>query len=295
MSDDAPYVMVLGIAQDAGYPQAACRRECCLVAWRDDSFRRHVASLAIVDPRTGQRWIVDATPDFRDQLKMLDESAPPGASNVAQPGLDGILLTHAHIGHYTGLMQLGREVAGAQRIPVYVMPRMRSFLESNGPWDQLIELENIELHDLRADDATALNDRISVTPLIVPHRDEYSETVGFRIAGPNSTVLYVPDIDKWERWDRKIEDELATVDLAYLDGTFFENGEIPGRDMSLIPHPFIEESMKRLQSLPALERGKVRFIHLNHTNPAILEGSVARENIEKRGFRVANERERPGL
>jgi pyrroloquinoline quinone biosynthesis protein B len=286
-----PYVVVLGIAQDGGYPQAGCRRDCCARAWRDASLRRGVACLGIVDPATGERWLLDATPDFREQLRALDELAP----TTSVPGLAGILLTHAHVGHYTGLMHLGREVLGAYKVPVYAMPRMRAFLSHNGPWDQLVRLENIELRALSADEPVALNARLTATPFLVPHRDEYSETVAFRIQGPQRSVLYISDIDKWERWDRPIEKLIAEVDVAYLDGTFFAEDEIPGRSMAEVPHPFIQESMQRFAALAPAERAKIRFIHLNHTNPALQADSPARREIERAGFHVAEVGERVGL
>lgn len=284
---NAPFVLVLGIAQDAGYPQAACRKPCCRAAWTDPLRRRCVASLAIIDPASQQRWIIDATPDFRAQLHMLDRAAPP--SSPSRCDLDGILLTHAHIGHYTGLQQLGREVIGDQAVPVYAMPRMRAFLERNGPWNLLVDERHIALRDLHADAPLALNPRITVTPIEVPHRDEYSETVGFRIDGPARRVLYIPDIDKWDRWERAIEDELAAADVAFLDGTFYANGEIPGRDMSEIPHPFIEQSMARFAHLPDADRAKIHFIHLNHTNPALHTRSAAHDAVRAAGFRIARQ------
>jgi pyrroloquinoline quinone biosynthesis protein B len=250
-----------------------------------------VACVAVVDPATRGRWLFDATPDFVEQLRKLDELAQPQTT----PGLKGVLLTHAHMGHYTGLMHLGREVIGARSVPVYAMPRMRAYLEANGPWDQLVRLGNIELRPLHADESLSLSGDLTVTPLAVPHRDEYSETVGFRIDGPRRSVLYIPDIDKWERWERSIEALLAEVDVAYLDGTFFADGEIPNRSMADIPHPFIEESLKRFERLPRAERAKVRFIHLNHTNPVLQADSAARRRIEQAGFRVAAIGERVGL
>jgi len=286
-----PYSVVLGIAQDGGYPQAGCRRECCARAWRDPSQRRGVSCIAVVDPMAKERWLIDATPDFREQLRALDKLAP--SSSV--PGLTGIFLTHAHIGHYTGLMHLGREAIGARNVPVYAMPRMREFLSNNGPWNQLVQLENIDLCSMCAEEPVALNDRLTATPIPVPHRAEYSETVGFRIQGPNRSVLYISDIDKWERWDRPIEKLVAEVDVAYLDGTFFAEGEIPGRSMAEVPHPFIEESMKRFEALPRSDRAKIRFIHLNHTNPALRPDSAAHRQIERAGFRVAEIGERVGL
>ena len=286
-----PYLLVLGIAQDGGYPQAGCHKQCCREVQADPQQRRMVTALAVIDPRAAQRWIIDATPDFAEQLRMMDLQAPPDSL----PGIDGIFLTHAHIGHYTGLMQLGHEAMGAKQIAVHAMPRMRRFLASNGPWDQLVRYKNILLKPLAGDSTIILNKRLRITPLLVPHRDEYSETVGFRIEGPRRQVLFIPDIDKWERWERRIEEILPSVDIAYLDGTFFANGEIPGRDMSAIPHPFIEESLRRLGPLPADERARVRFIHLNHTNPVLNAKDPARQRIVDMGFRVAEQGERVPL
>lgn len=262
----SPYVLVLGIAQDGGYPQAGCNRSDCVAAWRNPALRQRVASLAIVDPQSRQRWIIDATPDFGSQLRTLDEAAPRAEG---APLLDGILLTHAHIGHYLGLAQLGREVLGANAVRVYAMPRMREFLTHNGPWDQLVTLHNIDLAPLEEGVEMALNERIRVTPLRVPHRDEYSETVGFLVRGPSRTILWLPDIDKWERWSTPLESILERVDAAYVDGTFHDASELPGRDLREIPHPLMTETMTRLTA-PSL-RAKVRFIHLNQSNPLLRE------------------------
>ena len=279
----APYTVVLGIAQDGGIPQAGCRRSCCTSGRHE-----RVASLAIVDPATHRWWLIDATPDFGSQLAAMTREAP--ACSLA-----GIFLTHAHIGHYAGLVNLGREVMGSRGMPVWAMPRMREFLATNGPWGQLVTLRNIELGALAADSAITLGDSLRVTPFRVPHRDEYSETVGFRIDGPRAAVVYLPDIDKWERWDRRIEDLVAGASAAYLDGTFYDAAELPGRDMREIPHPFIVESLSRFADLPAAERKHIRFIHLNHTNRALVPGSAERRRIEHAEMRVAVEGERVTL
>jgi pyrroloquinoline quinone biosynthesis protein B len=276
----AQFTIVLGVAQDGGYPQSGCNRDDCVQAWHDPRLRMRVASLGIVDPESGQRWIIDATPDFGSQLRTLEEVAP---RRKDAPLLDGILLTHAHIGHYLGLAQLGREVLGAKEIRVYAMPRMRGFLEHNGPWDQLVRLKNIELVALEQE--TKLNERIAVTPIRVPHRDEYSETVGFLVKGPQKTILWLPDIDKWEKWDLRLEDVLERVDLAYVDGTFFDANELPGRDLREIPHPTMQETAARLKGTKLA--AKVRFIHLNQSNPLLRK--------PRSGFTVAKDGERQPL
>ncbi|MBO6650565.1 MAG: pyrroloquinoline quinone biosynthesis protein PqqB, partial [Balneola sp.] len=223
-----------------------------------------------------------ATPDLKDQLHAVQESA--GTSEDPS----GIFLTHAHIGHYTGLMHLGHEVMAASEIPVYTMPRMKSYLQRNGPWKQLVDFENIVLQQMTADSVVQLFENIKVTPFLVPHRDEYSETVGYKIETENKSVLFIPDINKWDIWDRSIIEEIAKVDYAFLDATFYDSDELPGRDMSEIPHPFVEESIQLFKNLPASEKAKVHFIHFNHTNPLIMD-SPERKEVESLGFNVAFE------
>jgi pyrroloquinoline quinone biosynthesis protein B len=290
-----PFVVVLGVGQDGGYPQAGMTED---AAWEAPERRRLPSSLGIVDPDSGERWMIEATPAFPEQLRHLDRLAPARSAAEGAPGLSGILLTHAHVGHYAGLIHLGREIIGASRVPVYAMPGMRDFLRSNGPWDQLVRLENIELRALEEGVATPLNARIRVTPLRVPHRDEYSETVGYVIEGPERSVFFLPDIDKWEEWDARgtrIEEVVAGVDVAWLDATFFADGEVPGRAMSEIPHPFVQETMERFAPLPAGERGKVRFIHINRTNPVGWRGTPEWDAVHAAGFGVAVQGERAGL
>ena len=284
-------LIVLGIAQDAGFPQAACQKPCCELAWKNPSRRRHVASLGLIDHATGQKWLFDCTPDFPQQLQVLLEQSTNGNEETEAPLLDGIFLTHGHIGHYSGLIHLGREVMGARQIKTYCMPRMQDFLSRNGPWSQLVKLENIKTIELAAGKPTKLNDRVQVIPFLVPHRDEFSETVGFKIQGPKKSALFLPDIDKWSRWDQSIEKMIESVDVAYLDGTFFENGEIPGRDMALIPHPFVSESIRRFSPLAETERKKIRFIHFNHTNPVLQPANPATRKIIQAGMAIAKEKE----
>ncbi len=284
-ASEGPYVIVLGTAQDAGSPQVnSPARHTARV---DPTKRRLATSLGIVDPRSGRRWLIEATPDFREQAWALNRAEPESESPIQ---LDGVFITHAHIGHYTGLMFLGHESMGASSIPTYVAPRMRQFLSTNGPWDQLVRYENIDLSQLTVDEPVDLGIGVTVTPFLVPHRQEYSEVLGFRIEGPSRSVVFIPDIDSWDEWaDNGVEilNVVRDGDRAYLDATFYDNNEIPGRDMSTFPHPRITDTMRRLESLPLGERERVRFIHLNHTNPAQWEGTPARREIERRGFRVA--------
>jgi len=278
------YVLVLGIAQDAGYPQTNCYKPHCMRAWNEPELRRKSSSIAVVDDANKAKYLFDATPDMREQLYELNDVAPDGNYS-----LDGVFLTHAHMGHYTGLMHFGREAAGTTGVRVYAMPRMHAYLSGNGPWDQLVRLGNIELIEIADGTAIRTGSRVTVTPFLVPHRDEYSETVGYRIDGPQKSAVFIPDIDKWEMWSIDIRDVVRSVDYALLDATFFRDGELGDRDMSKIKHPFVAESMDLFESLSAEEKSRVIFIHMNHTNPLLSDGSPEQAEVEHRGFNFARE------
>ena len=274
-----PYAVVLGIAQDGGYPHAGCERRCCADLWKNDSLKKMVSCISIIDPKSGLAWMIDATPDFAKQYHIITKEH--------NARLAGIFLTHAHIGHYTGLMHLGREVMGSKNIVVYAMPKMKLFLENNEPWKQLVSLKNIHIIPIEDKKEIILSRHLIIEPFKVPHRDEFSETVGYNIIGPNESLLYIPDIDKWDKWEHDILFWIESTGYALLDGTFYYDGEIPNRNMSEIPHPFIMESMNYFETLLERNQNKIFFIHLNHTNPAIRENSAASRNIIKNGFNVA--------
>lgn len=274
---------VLGNVQDAGSPQLACEKSCCENLTDAQKTERKVSSLGIIDLLNDERYLFDASPDLVEQNAYLNSKHPFHRSEFP----NAIFLSHAHIGHYTGLMYLGRESANANKTRVYAMPRMDTFLRNNGPWDQLFYLENIDIQQLTDGNKVRLSDQLSVTPLLVPHRAEYSETVGFIIEGPRRKALYIPDIDKWEKWERSILHYIETLDLIFIDGTFYKNGEIKGRDMSEIPHPFVEESMKLFKELDQKNRNKIYFTHLNHTNPLLNPESMESREVESEGFHIA--------
>jgi pyrroloquinoline quinone biosynthesis protein B len=276
-----PFIVVLGITQDAGYPQIGCNLECCRKVYEKKATRQLVSSIAVVDPASGQKWIIDATPDFPQQVKILD---------TYQSGdISGIFLTHAHIGHYTGLMYLGREAMNANKIPVYAMTRMCDFIKTNGPWSQLVTLNNIELRKLKPDSIIQLNERISVQPILVPHRDEFSETVGYLIRSNNKSILFIPDINKWNQWEKDIREMVKQCDYLLLDGTFYKDGELPGRNMAEIPHPFVQESMELFDNLSIAEKRKIWFNHFNHTNPLVRQESAECKEVRNSGFNVATQ------
>ena len=279
------YITVLGIAQDAGFPHINNSHEWKALS-NDNAKKELVVSLGLVDNELKSKWLFEATPDMPEQLYNLEND-----HLKKERIIDGVFLTHAHIGHYTGLMHFGKEAMNAKSIPVYVMPKMKTFLETNGPWSQLVTTNNIELKPLKEDSTITLNKNYKITPFLVPHRDEYSETVGYKIKGPNKTALFIPDINKWHLWKKDIVDEVKKVDYAFVDATFFKEGEIP-RPMSEVPHPFIQETVDLFKDENKTIKSKVIFIHFNHSNPAILETHKLKDSIQNLGFRFARQGDR---
>ena len=275
-------LILLGTLQDAGAPQINCNKKCCQGLFEQADLVRRVSSLGLLDFNTQKKYLFDATPDISKQLHALKKASPIATSSI----VDGIFLTHAHIGHYTGLMYLGKEAVNATEVSVFAMPKMSSFISNNGPWSQLVTNRNIALQPLVANQPISLSPTLQVTPFLVPHRDEYSETVGYLIEGPHKKALFIPDIDKWNRWELNLTTELKKVDYAFLDATFYSAKELGNRDMSQIPHPSVLETIQTLKDLSMEERAKVIFTHFNHTNPLLDITSEATKKVLALGFKI---------
>lgn len=280
-AQDTPYVMVLGTAQDGGYPHIGCNRQCCSLAWKNPAAQRYVVSLALVDPKENQWWLVEATPDIKAQLHLFQEKTKGRYPFLPK----GILLSHAHMGHYTGLMQLGREALNTKAVTVYVLPKMAAFLKANGPWSQLVQLNNISIAPITADSLVNLSDNWHFRAMTVPHRDEFSETAGFSLQSKNKRYLFIPDTDKWEKMLIPVQELVAQHELAFLDATFLSAEELAYRNIREVPHPFVQETM---QLIPTALSSKVCFIHFNHTNP-LLWDQASKNKVTKKGFLIATQ------
>ncbi len=274
-------ILVLGTAQDGGFPHLGCQKE-CQAAWEDPSLRKYVVSLAVIDESENKWWLFEATPDITEQLHHFQQW-----TNKKYPFLpEGIFITHAHIGHYTGLMQLGFEAMGAKSVNVYVLPKLAAFLEGNGPWSQLVDFENIVINRLTENETIELTGDFQTKTYRVPHRDEFSETAGFQIITSGKKNLFIPDIDKWEKWEFDILEEVKNNDRAFIDGSFFADGELADRSMDDIPHPFVSETMNLFEDQPDSVKSRIFFIHFNHTNP-LLWDATTRMKVISAGFNMA--------
>ena len=276
--DNSTYSLkILGVVQDGGLPHLGSNKLCC----ENIEQKRYVTSIMLVNNENNESYLFDASPDINEQLNFMGDRI--------KKDLKGVFLTHAHIGHYTGLMYFGREALNSKLINVYAMPRMKKFLEQNGPWSQLVSLENISINEINSNSKISVDTNITIQPIEVPHRAEFSETVGYKIYGPNKTVLFIPDIDKWYLWEKSIIDEIKQVDYALIDATFYDSKEVNYRDLSEIPHPFVIESMELFDSINYEEKNKIFFIHLNHTNPLLDKSSDQYKFVKDKGYNIAEE------
>ena len=268
---------ILGVTQDAGLPQLGCSKPCCS---KDGQLRERtpVVSLGLVQSDPSFSVLLEATPDITNQWQMLTR-----LNKEVEPS--SILITHAHMGHYTGLLQLGREARNTKGVKVYGHKSFTDFLRTNQPWKQLVDLQNITPLAL-AERAPLIFGDVRFVPLRVPHRDEISATYAYLIEGPSKKALFLPDIDKWDKWGISIDSLVGSVDYAFIDATFFDEVELPGRDLREIPHPTVRETMQRASAWPLALRQKIYLIHFNHTNPLLIAGSEALREVEDFGFRV---------
>ena len=274
------YIYILGNTQDAGLPHIGCKHLFCEESFNSNE-KYYTTSIAVVNSDLKKYILFEATPDITYQLNVLKENI---FDKFQLP--ESIYITHAHIGHYTGLMYFGREALGSRDLLVRVLPKMSKFLQTNGPWSQLVEINNIKIHEINFGSAINELKNISVTPIQVPHRDEYSETAGFIINGKNKKALFIPDIDKWEKWDKNLVKLVREFDYILIDATFYNSNEI-NRDISEIPHPLVTETIDLLSGLNEQNRNKVYFIHMNHTNMMLDPNSKLSSLVTSKGFNIA--------
>ena len=140
-------------------------------------------------------------------------------------------------------------------------------------------------------EALELQKGIMIHAFTVPHRDEFSETAGFKIVTEKINCLFIPDIDKWQKWNLNIVEEVKKVNYAFVDATFNEIAELKNRKVEEVPHPFVSETMDLFKNESKETKAKLHFIHFNHTNPVMWDKS-AKKKILQQGFNVAEQGKR---
>lgn len=273
-------VKVLGTAQDGGFPQIGCYCENCCAARENPGLARNVVSLGILNFATEKSFMIEATPDAARQVEMIHAVDPRFKRDRAKGNpIDGLLLTHADVGHYTGLVQFCPEITPVRNLPVYCTPIMAKFLSDNEPWKFMVRRHIIELQTFDFYKRVEIDDGIEFEAIKVPH-DKHSDMAGYKIFGPDKTLLFIPDIDQWEERFLNIVD---SVDYAFVDATFYS--ERLGSKM----HPLIIESMEFFKDIIKDNKPCIYFIHLNHNNLVLGKDRSIRKSLEDKGFHIADD------
>jgi pyrroloquinoline quinone biosynthesis protein B len=274
--------VVLGIMQDGGLPHIGCRCHRCTAAYHDPNLTRLTTCLGIVDNRRrpAKVWLIDASPDIKFQLDILGDILGPDPQmpgRFRQP--DGIFLTHSHMGHTAGLVQLGPEGMNVQNLPVFASEKLITLIQGTRLWQPLVK--NLAFIPMASGNSIKLAPELAITPIAVVHRDEVAGgTFAYLCSGPSCTLLYLPDIDSWKSFD-KTRVALGKVDIALVDASFFSREELGSR--SSVAHPLVTDTLEYW----AGSSSRLILTHINHTNPILDQGSAAQLVVDEAGGSVA--------
>ena len=287
-------VRVLGSAAGGGFPQWNCHCGTCEAARAGLRARPRTQSSLAIRGEHGPWFLVNASPDLRQQLETLD---PRRVDGVRAPPIAGVLLTDAEIDHTAGLLLL-RESATPVR--VFGTAGVERALSDGYPVLAMLERYcGAEWRTLEPGRTRQLEgSSLVVEPFAAggdaPRylgQDVELEASGFvfRDRATGGVVTYVPGL---ARLDDCVAARLAASDLVLVDGTFWRDDELPrlgisdrrARDMGHVP---ISGPDGTLAVLAGLERPRKALVHINNTNPILLEDSPEREEVVRAGVEVA--------
>lgn len=170
---------------------------------------------------------------------------------------------------------------------IYGTERLCQFFRTNQPWSTYIQIGNFLLNPILPQNEIQLSSNLFIQAQLVPHRAEFSDTVGYFVRGPSRTIFYCPDVDSWDRgWTEENDllpiDIVRKVDQAFVDATFFSADELPNRKIDEIPHPTVLQTLEKFRGL----ENKITLIHFNHSNPLYDKQSEARERCHQAGINI---------
>jgi pyrroloquinoline quinone biosynthesis protein B len=288
---------ILGSAAGGGFPQWNCRCEACEAARTGTAARPRTQSSLAIRGATGPWFLANASPDLRQQLEPL---AAERANGVRATPVAGILLTDAEIDHTAGLLLL-RE--SSTPIRVYGSDAVRRALTDGYPvltiladycgvdWRTLEPGRSLPVDgsSLEVESFAAGGD----APRYLAGTGAEVEASGlvFRDRSSGGVLTYVPGL---ARLDDDLLGRLSASDVVLVDGTFWRDDElvrlgISKRTARQMGHVPLSGPGGTLEALARLERPRVILVHVNNTNPVLLERSPERDAVLRAGAEVAHD------
>lgn len=257
-------VEILGNVQDGGVPHLGCECDMCEAAREDERKQKYVGALLIKEDNSDKtvRYLIDATPDIRYQI----------TGNY----LDGVFISHGHLGHIGGLPFFGTESLDTNDLEIFCTADLKDFVMKNDPFRLMVDRDQIKLNEVENNESVEIQG-CAVEFREVLHRYVNTDTVSFMIKGEDKKLYYMSDIDEWTE---NAKSNVKEADIAIVDGTFWTKEELDRYEE--VPHPPVKETMEEFSDSDT----DIYFTHLNHTNPALREDSEEREELEERGFEV---------
>jgi pyrroloquinoline quinone biosynthesis protein B len=287
-------VRVLGSAAGGGFPQWNCHCGTCEAARTGARARPRTQSSLAIRGEDGPWFLVNASPDLRQQLETrMDPPAP--VDGVRAPPIAGVLLTDAEIDHTAGLLLL-RESSTPVR--VFGLAGVKRALTGGYPVLPMLERYcGAEWGTLEPGRPQPLDgSSLAVEPFRVggdaPRylgSDVELEATGLVFSDAGGTITYVPG---FARLDDGVIARLAASDLVLVDGTFWHDDDLARRGISDrtardMGHAPLAGPDGSLAVLAGLERPRKVLVHINNTNPILLEDSPEREQVARAGVEVA--------
>ena len=293
--------IVLGAAAGGGFPQWNCRCAVCRLAWAGDKRVKPRSQASLAVSADGERWILlNASPDLRAQIQANQNLQPRGQAhdNARGSPIAAVVLTGAEIDQTAGLLSL------RERSPftLYATAATLAAIADN-PMFAALAPDVVSRHAVVPVERIALGFGIEAELFIVPGKvplylegddpdtaSESAANVGVEISSGASRLAYVPGA---AAITPAVMQRLARADVIFFDGTLFRDDEMiasgtgtkTGRRMGHMPLDGSDGSLAALAGL----RARRIFVHINNTNPILIEGSPERGRVVAAGWEIAED------
>jgi pyrroloquinoline quinone biosynthesis protein B len=291
--------IVLGSAAGGGFPQWNCNCPVCRLAWQGDPRVRPRTQAGLAVSADGKNWILlNATPDLRAQIAAVSALQPASAPSGVSRGspIKAIVLTGAEVDQSAGLLNLRER----QPFELYATRGTLGLLSKNPMFDVLAS-DVVSRHAVTPEVPFGLPGGVEAELFMVPGKIplylergapetavETESNVGVLLTAGSARLAFVPGA---AAVPRSLKSRLAQADVVLFDGTLFRDGEMiengtgekTGRRMGHMPISGEDGSLAALADIP----GRRIYIHINNTNPILIEDSPERRQVEAAGWEVA--------